>query len=55
VGVAAFITPADNVGLLLRRADELMYAVKRGGKNGIKVETYEQTDTAADATAVQSA
>lgn len=55
VGIAAFITPADNVGLLLRRADELMYAVKRGGKNGIKVETYGQPDTAADATAVQSA
>jgi diguanylate cyclase (GGDEF)-like protein len=41
IGVATFLRPPVDVDLMLRRADALMYAVKRRGKNRIEHEEVE--------------
>lgn len=39
VGIAVFNTPPDNVNDILAKADELMYAVKKHGKNRVNIQT----------------
>ncbi len=39
MGAVAFASPPPTVDALLRRADEVLYAVKRAGKNRFKLET----------------
>lgn len=38
IGMLTYLSPPENVEEMIRRADDLMYSVKRGGKNNIKHE-----------------
>lgn len=40
IGVALFAKPPATVEELLQKGDDLMYLVKRGGKNSIRYATY---------------
>lgn len=48
IGVATFATPPTSVDEMIRVADDLMYSVKRAGKNGIRHEVFgnQMEDTA---------
>jgi diguanylate cyclase (GGDEF)-like protein len=39
IGAVTFTTPPSDVDALVRRADDLMYAVKADGRNGLRHET----------------
>ena len=41
IGALVCLGPPDSVDQLIRRADALMYAVKRGGRNGLKTEVLD--------------
>jgi len=43
LGVVTCLDPPDTVDGLLQRADDLMYAVKKGGKDGIRHEVLRAT------------
>jgi diguanylate cyclase (GGDEF)-like protein len=43
IGVAAFLKAPQDVNVMLRHVDTLMYGVKRNGKNGIRIETVHGT------------
>ncbi len=40
VGIATFTNPAESVDEMIRRADQLMYTVKHGGKNNVLAQTF---------------
>ncbi|MDY6970107.1 MAG: GGDEF domain-containing protein [Spirochaetota bacterium] len=40
IGLASFIDPPLTVNEIIKKADDLMYSVKRNGKNNIKYEFY---------------
>ena len=44
MGAITFTTLPSSIGPMLKRADEMMYAVKRGGKNNLQHEQYPPTD-----------
>jgi diguanylate cyclase (GGDEF)-like protein len=48
IGVATFLRPPQDVNIMLRHVDALLYAVKRSGKDGIRLETVhsERPDSA---------
>jgi diguanylate cyclase (GGDEF)-like protein len=49
IGAVTFEEPADSVEELLRRADQVLYAAKRDGKNQLKHEIVTRGDVAAGA------
>lgn len=40
IGIATFLTPPDSVDEMIKRADALMYMVKKAGKDDIKQKVY---------------
>ncbi len=46
MGVAVFVTPPATVDELIARADELMYEVKRGGKNAVRYRVFAEQSAA---------
>lgn len=46
IGVAVFLSPPESAEEALKRADALMYKVKRSGKNGIEFEEYSENSGA---------
>jgi len=47
VGVVTYVSPPPSVDMLVKVADDLMYQVKRGGKNSVQHELYEERQGAA--------
>ncbi|MDD5254734.1 MAG: GGDEF domain-containing protein, partial [Candidatus Omnitrophica bacterium] len=41
IGVATYISPPESIHEVIKRADDLMYAVKQGGKDAIKYEVFD--------------
>jgi PleD family two-component response regulator len=47
IGVLTLTAPQSSVDEMLRRADQLMYVAKNGGKNNIRYATYPEKTVAA--------
>ena len=48
IGTVIYLSPPENVEEMIIRADNLMYSVKKSGKNNIKYEVVGRAETAAD-------
>jgi PleD family two-component response regulator len=40
IGVVTFASPPQSADEIIRLADDLMYAVKKGGRNGVMFQVY---------------
>ena len=43
IGLATFVSPPGSTDEMMKKADELLYAAKHGGKNMVKRQTFEGT------------
>lgn len=48
IGMVSYLIPSENVEEMIRRADDLMYSVKRGGKNDFKHAVVSTTSACID-------